>query len=124
MPDPRGGEDRGLDLRRGLVGGVREPDAQEHQLVRREDDPDFFRQLAGGRLGGSLARLGFAAGMHELVRASFADGEEASGLVEDTDGGDNDERVHARRVHAAESVVRRSTDVSSWSLAGPVTSHW
>ena len=22
------------------------------------------------------------------------------------------------------SVVRRSTDVSSWSLAGPVTSHW
>ena len=124
VPDPRGREDRSLDLRRGLVGGVREPDAQEHQFVRREDDSDFFRELPGRRLGGGLASLGLAAGMHELVRAAFADGEEAPGLVEDADGGDNDERVHARRVHAVASSVRSNTDVSSWSLAGPVTSHW
>ena len=96
---------------------------QEHQLVCREDDSDFFRQLPGGRLGGRLARLGLAARMHELVRAAFADREEAPGLVEDADGGDHDERVHAQRVHAAVSAIRRNTDVSSWSLAGPVTSH-
>ena len=122
-PDPGGREDGGLDLGGGLVGGVRQPDAQELQLLGGQHDPHFFLELPGRRLGRGFAGLGLAAGMHELVRAPFADGQEASGVVEDADGGDDDAGIHPREPECrCGRGRRRSTDSSSWSLAGPVTS--
>ena len=94
-PHPRSREDGGLDLRGRLVGGIRQPAAQQIQPVRGQHDPDFFLELTRRCLGRSFAGLGFAAGVHELVRAPFPDGQEASGAIEDADGGDDDARVHS-----------------------------
>ena len=98
---PGCGEDGGLDLRGGLVRGVGEPDAQQLQFSRGQHDPHFLLKLPGCRLGGGLAGLGLAAGMHELVRATLADGQEPAGVVEDADGGDDYQRFTARPIAAA-----------------------
>ena len=82
------------------------------------DDADFLRQFPGRGLRRGFAGLGLAAGVHELVRAALADGEQPAGGVKDADGGDHDVRVGA----VLRPGSRCSTDSSSRSLAGPVTS--
>ena len=77
-PHPRSRENGGLDLGGCLVGGIRQPAAQQVQPVRGQHDPHLFLELTRRCLGRRFAGLGFAAGMHELVRAPFADGQEAS----------------------------------------------
>ena len=130
-PDAGSGEDGGLDLGRRLIRGVRQPVAQQVQPVGGQHDAHFFLQLARCGLGGAFAGLGFAAGMHELVRAAFADGQQASGAIKDADGGDHNAGIHSAGLvsgpgsagaAAAAGSSRRRDDSSSWSLAGPVTS--
>ena len=80
--------------------------------------PTSSSEFPGCRLDSRFAGFGLAAGVHEHVRAAFADGQEPAGVVEDADGGDNDAVFHA--AIGLSSGTR--CDASSRSFCGPWTS--
>ena len=119
---PGGGEHRGLDVRGGLVGGVGQPDAHGPQIFGRHLDAHFLQQFTRGGLGCGFAGFGLAAGVHELVRAALADGQQAAGVVIDADGGHNNAVFHGYDPSPPRPGARRSTDSRSWFFRGPWTS--